>query len=321
MWKRFHMILGGTAVGLHWEAMSAPSPYSSLLDAIPVVERTVTILGSETHYWVYGPEDAAVTIVLVHGYRGEHHGIEPIVAQFRGIRFISPDLPAFGESTPMSEADHSLTSYANWLAEFMTLPECRGAILLGHSFGSIVTSCAVGTGLVTPPKLILINPIAESALVGPSAIGTRVVMGYYWLSSHLPEKLGRALLGNWLIVRGMSLTLAQSKDADIRRFVHHQHHTYFSRFATRATVAEGFTASVRNTVADFAAGITMPTLLVGAEKDPITSMKGVRALLDLMPQAELHFIPGVGHLVHYETPREAAVFIQAFVGAGELATD
>jgi pimeloyl-ACP methyl ester carboxylesterase len=299
--------------------MSAPSPYETLLDAVPVVERTTEILGSKTHYWVYGQDDAPVTVVLVHGYRGEHHGIEPIVAQFRNVRFVSPDLPAFGESTPMTEAAHNLEGYARWLAEFMALPEATGAVLLGHSFGSIVTSCAVGTGLVSPPKLILVNPIAESALVGPSAIGTRIVMGYYWLASHLPEKLGRGLLGNWLIVRGMSVTLAESKDAAIRRFVHDQHHTYFSRFATRSTVAEGFTASVRNTVADFADGITVPTLLIGAEKDPITSTKGVRALLEQMPQAELHFIPAVGHLVHYETPRPAAEFIQHFLGAGELA--
>ncbi len=299
--------------------MSVSSPYASLLAGLPVVEHSVSILGSETHYWVYGPDDAAVTIVLVHGYRGEHHGIEPIVAQFRGIRFVSPDLPAFGESTPMTEAPHNVEGYARWLAEFMTLPVSSNAMLLGHSFGSIVTSCAVGMGLVHPQKLILVNPIAESALVGPSGLGTRVVMGYYWLASHLPEKLGRGLLGNWLIVRGMSLTLAQSKDAAIRRFVHDQHHTYFSRFASRSTVAEGFTASVSNTVADFAAGITVPTLLIGAEKDPITSMAGVRALLDLMPQAELHFIPNVGHLVHYETPRAAAELIHRFVGAGELA--
>ena len=56
------------------------SPYAALLSTIPVREEVVTILGSETHYWVYGEDDAPVTFVLTHGYRGEHHGLEPVIA-------------------------------------------------------------------------------------------------------------------------------------------------------------------------------------------------------------------------------------------------
>ena len=70
------------------------------------------MLGSATRYWVYGDPDAKHTIVISHGYRGEHHGLEPVIAQLPQYRFISPDLPGFGESTPMTEVAHSIDGFA-----------------------------------------------------------------------------------------------------------------------------------------------------------------------------------------------------------------
>jgi len=68
------------------------SPYDEQLARIPVSEHRVDVDGTETAWWEYGPADAPV-LVLVHGFRGDHHGLEPVVAQLPGFRFISPDLP------------------------------------------------------------------------------------------------------------------------------------------------------------------------------------------------------------------------------------
>ena len=44
---------------------------------------------------------------MVHGYRGDHHGLEPVIAAAAdGVRIISPDLPGFGESTPLDGTGH-----------------------------------------------------------------------------------------------------------------------------------------------------------------------------------------------------------------------
>lgn len=300
--------------------MPVYSPYAELLSRMPVREEIVTVLGSETHYWVYGPEDAATTVVVVHGYRGEHHGLEPVIAQFANVRFIAPDLPGFGESAELP-AGHSTADFAHWLAAFIDTLKLVDAVVLGHSFGSIVTSAAIAGGLVSPPKLILINPIAASALEGPSAILTRLTVAFYRVSLKVPRRMGYWQLRNWGIIRGMSIKLAESKDRAVRRFVHDQHHTYFGRFATLESVVESFDASVSNSVGDFAEKLTVPTLLIGADKDPITSVAQIHALADRIPNSELHMIPGVGHLIHYETPRAAARFIADFLGGVTLAAD
>lgn len=293
------------------------SPYAKLLSAIPVREEVVTLLGSETHYWVYGEDDAPVTVVITHGYRGEHHGLEPVIAHIRGVRFVGPDMPGFGESGELA-AGHSIDSYARWLAAFLEHLDAKDAVVLGHSFGSIISSYAIAKGLIAPPKLILVNPIAAHALEGPSAFLTRLTMAFYRVSLKLPERTGYWLLSNWLVIRTMSVKLAETRDAVLRRWIHDQHHTYFGRFASRESVVDSFDASVSYTVGDFAEKITMPTLLIGAERDPITAERHVRALAEKIPTAELHVIEGVGHLIHYEVPLIAAGLMIHFLGAGEL---
>jgi len=302
--------------------MSVESPFAALLGALPVRRELISVLGSDTYYWVYGSDDAATTIVISHGYRGEHHGLEPVIAHLRDIRVISPDLPGFGESSAMTATKHDVAGYAAWYAAFVEALGLNGtAVVLGHSFGSLVTAYAVARGLVTTPKLVLVNPIAALALDGPSKIRTAGTVVYYKLAMALPEKAGRALLDNWLVIRFMSLSLVKTKNKQLRRFVHDQHHTYFGRFSDRTTVVEGFEASISTDVRSLASGITVPTLLIGAEHDLITTVPQLEELRDQLTDATLHVIPDVGHLIHYEKSREAAQLIVDFLGTGRLADE
>ncbi|MDN3497449.1 alpha/beta hydrolase [Planococcus sp. APC 4015] len=291
--------------------MTAPNPYADLLEATPVERREVEVQGALTAYWVYGPADAETTIVAVHGFRGEHHGLEPVVAHLAGIRIISPDLPGFGETPPLPGREHDLAAFVDWLTDFASTV-APGAVILGHSFGSIVAAAAVAGGLATP-RLILINPIGAPALEGPRGILTRLAVFYYWAGARLPRALGDALLRNGAVVRVMSVSMAKTKDADLRRFVHDQHDTYFSRFADRDVLRESFVTSVSNDVRASAPEIAVPTLLVAAQRDDITPIEAQRRLVTLFADAELVEIPDVGHLIHYETPQVAADAIRRFV--------
>jgi pimeloyl-ACP methyl ester carboxylesterase len=298
--------------------VTAVNPYAAELAKIPVTRREVEVAGATTAYWAYGQDDAPATIVAVHGYRGEHHGLEPVVAQLPGDRVIMPDLPGFGETPPLPGRRHDLDAYAQWLTDFVAAV-APGAVVLGHSFGSIVASAAVARGLATP-KLILVNPIGAPALEGPRGILTRLAVFYYDAGAKLPSRLGEALLRNPLIVRIMSLAMVKTKDAAIRGFVHDQHDTYFSRFADRDTLRDAFVTSVSHDVRQSAPAIEQPTLLVVAEKDDITPLSAQYTLRELFPDATLEVIPGVGHLIHYETPREAASAIRRFLRPSDADT-
>lgn len=287
------------------------NPYAVLLDAVPVERREVDVLGGRTAYWVYGPPDAPTTIVAVHGFRGEHHGLEPVVAHLPEYRIVSPDLPGFGETAPVPDRRHDLDLYAEWLTAFAA-EVAPDAVILGHSFGSIVVSAAVARGLRTP-RVVLVNPIGAPALEGPRGILTRLAVFYYWAGARLPRRLGEALLRNRAIVRAMSVSMAKTRERDIRRFIHDQHDTYFSRFADRDVLHDAFVASVSHDVREFAPRIEQPTLLVAAQRDDITPIEAERHLATLFPHADLVEIPDVGHLIHYETPAEAATAIRRFL--------
>jgi pimeloyl-ACP methyl ester carboxylesterase len=294
--------------------MIVPSPYAESLAKLPARAHTRSVQGSDTRFWEYGSTDSATTIVMVHGFRGDHHGLESVAAQLPDVRIIAPDLPGFGESQPLAAGQHDIPGYSAWLRALVPELALTGrVVILGHSFGSIIVAAAMADGLEAD-DVILVNPIAAPALAGPRGILTRLAVFYYWLGARLPERLGFALLRNRVIVRVMSVVMAKTHDRTLRRWIHDQHDRYFSAFSNRAVVLEAFRASVGSDVSEFAAAIRPRTLLVAAEKDDITQVPAQRRLQALFPDAELQIIPEVGHLIHYEAPEQAARHISAFLG-------
>lgn len=293
--------------------MTVPAPYEDRLDAArrSATRHEIDVCGTRAAYWEYGQENAEVTILVVHGFRGDHHGLEPVAAHLDGIRVVMPDLPGFGETLPMPGVPHDLEAYARFVTEFAhrVVP---GAVVLGHSFGSIVVSAAIAQGLRTP-RLVLVNPIGAPALQGPRGVFTRLAILYYWAGAHLPRRIGTWLLRTRIIVRVMSLAMVKTRETRLRRFVHDQHDRYFSGFSDRDVLHDAFVASVSHDVREFAPAIDVPTLLIAADRDDITSIEAERALRERFPDARLVELAGVGHLIHYEKPREAAEAVREFV--------
>lgn len=288
--------------------MPTPSPFADLLEALPQRERRVEAAGTATAVFEYGAEDAP-PIVFVHGFRGDHHGLEPIAAHLPGLRVIAPDLPGFGASEALPLA--SIEAYADHLIALVA-ELAPGAPVLGHSFGSIVVAHAAARGL-DARRIVLVNPIATPALEGGSRLGSLAALGYYRAAAALPERAGLALLGAPPIVRGMSAFMAKTHDRALRAWIHEQHDRYFSTYASRQAVLEAFDASIRHTVGEVAPSIRQPVQLIAADRDDITPLAHQHRLRAAFPAARLSVLTGVGHLVHYERPREAAAIVRRFL--------
>ena len=289
--------------------MTAGPPAAGVSERLQ--RHRVQVLGSRTAYWTSGEPDAKA-IVLVHGFRGDHHGLAPLAAGLSGFQTFTPDLPGFGDSTPFERGVHDLAGYAAWLRAFVdVVVGPRPVLLLGHSFGSVVVAAAVSRGLVVSAT-VLVNPIGVAPLTGPHRRSVRWAGRYHRAAAVLPDRLGRALLANAVVVRAMSRFLLTSSDPGLRAWVHDQHRRYFNTFARPDVVVDAFWASVRHGVSDFAGTVTAPTLLICSDADQVTAVGDQDRLAEAFPDAELVMIPRVGHLIHYEAPARAAAELTAF---------
>lgn len=277
--------------------------------------QLIHTLGIETRTWVYG-DPAGEPLVLVHGFRGDHHGLEGLAehlaAALPHLAVYVPDLPGFGETPAIPNREHTLALYGEWLVAFAAEVAPEPGLILGHSFGSLVVSSALAQGLPSR-RTMLINPIAAPALEGPQAVLTQFAIGYYRAAALLPERGAKSLLGSPLIVRAMSEVMAKTGDKELRRWIHDQHHRYFSQFADSRTLLEAFKASVSHTVAEFADAYDMPTLIITGDRDDITPLAKQLDLARRIDDAEMMILPGVGHLVHYEAVAEATERIVQFL--------
>lgn len=274
-------------------------------------QKSVELTHGAVQYWEYNA-DKRPTIVMIHGFRGTHHGLAKIVENLPDFHIIVPDLPGFGTSLPFND-EHSVDNYVQFVADFITALQLQKPIIVGHSFGSIIASHFAAAHPDMLAKLILINPIAAPALQGPRGVMTRLAIMYYWIGRKLPGRAARSWLGAPPIVRVMSVAMAKTKDKDTKRFIHDQHHQHFSTFANPDIVAESFKASVSSDVSHVASNLSVPTLLVAGDKDDITAIDKQHELHRRIATSELYVIDNVGHLIHYEKPAEAAAAIKDFL--------
>ena len=334
------------------------SPNASVLEGVPgpLIPGTghEARIGADaqavtTRYWQYGKgmndgtfPEGSYPVLLVHGFRGDHHGLE-IIANYLlklipNVSIISPDLPGFGRSADLPEntrdegaqGEDNINAYVAWLNNFVkhTNPAREDAQplplhLVGHSFGSIVTSAFAAAHPNSLALLSLINPISEPALEGSQRVASRLASLYYRAGAALPEKIGYPLLRSQLITRLSSEVMMRTKDRAMRRFINGQHAAYFGSFGSRRGVLSAYEASIAHTAAEYAAAIRVPVQMLVAEDDDLGTPETARAMYATLTsrslpspstgaRERLDMIPEVGHLIHYETPHLAAELIADF---------
>lgn len=276
--------------------------------------HTVDIDGNVSVYFEYpSTGNSDKTIVMIHGYRGNHRGLQAIAAGLTNYRVIIPDLPGFGESQPLKTI-HSVQAYSDWLNKFLGALDLENkAHLMGHSFGSLVVGFYATQHV--PRSVSLVNPVSSPALEGQRAALTNLTKLYYSLASALPKAIGQWLLRTKIAVMVMSVVMAKTKRRSLRRWIHNQHLSNFSDFATVEVATEGYEASISTDLSKLASSISAPVLVIAATLDDITDIDSQRRVSKLYSNSTYREIQGVGHLVHYEAPDQAARFIAEFLDA------
>jgi pimeloyl-ACP methyl ester carboxylesterase len=227
-------------------------------------------------------------VLFIHGFRGDHHGLQAVAGALADLTVVSPDLPGFGKSAELEH--HDLSSYSDWLIDFCTSTGPYD-LVVGHSFGTLVVTKAISNGLSTK-KVCLINPITTRGNTSKS-LSNRLAEIYYRIGKN--KIFGSWLMSSGLVTRSMSIGLTKAKDRRTRSFI------------------EGFHAANSGSVFDYADALTGSILLIAGSQDAVAPISEQKRLNEVLPNSELLVLKRVGHLSHYERPVEIATAITNFL--------
>jgi pimeloyl-ACP methyl ester carboxylesterase len=272
-----------------------------------VTEYKVVIDGIPTHYYVMNPRGKR-TILLVHGFTGDHAGLAQIAQHWHDYKIITPDLPGHGKTPPMDNDRHTIEGYGRWVRRFMNALDLEPLILIGHSFGASVAARTAADSPQGIEQLILINPVTES-----SRGFAFVARAYFGVGLGMPEGLGRRWFKSRTASRVKSWLMMTTRDPQLRAAIY-RHHLNDLEFPYYRKVVADVTASVvGKNVLVCAPTIAVPTLLIGGDQDDLAPLAAQRRLNQLIPRSQLVIIAGVGHLTHLEKSAEVAAMVQEYL--------
>lgn len=254
-----------------------------------------------------GDAETPKRLLLIHGIRGTHHGLEAIVGALPAFECVVPDLPAFGRSEPLT-GEQNLAALHGWLGEL--IDHFKPDAIVAHSYGTLLVSAAPAAADI---RQVLINPVIELDAIREQKISSRLTNGFYKLCETMGETWGRKLCSARILVDAMSFGLASKRGSDVRQWVFAQHRQHFSSFASLRTLAEHSKLATSLSVDPTKARGTAQ-LLIGSTNDAISDIRQIKRYAGLVAAAQVETLEGYGHLVHYEAPDLAARAIERFVG-------
>jgi pimeloyl-ACP methyl ester carboxylesterase len=265
--------------------------------------------GVPLHVELDGPQDAPVTVVLVHGWSLDRRAWRPVARSLATgpspVRVVRPDHRGHGRSAAVEPATMTIDQLADDLAAVIAATAPNGPLVLaGHSMGGMtlmalaerhpaVVARAGGIALVATAS----GGLAEQ----PLGLAPPVAAVYRRVERRISATRGwarREHFGNpRLIAPAMRwLLLGRRPSAEARRI------TCETVGACRPLTVSGFQPTLRAHERDaaLAAFADIPTVVLVGSLDRLTPVPSARRIADALPSAGLTIFPDAGHMLPLE---------------------
>jgi pimeloyl-ACP methyl ester carboxylesterase len=272
-----------------------------------VRRTTVTIEGKKVSFWS-NQYQSATTVLLLHGFRGDHTGLLELARTFGQVSVIILDLPGYGDSEPF-EGTHDFMAYAHFLDVFCGQLQMGPCIIAGHSFGASLGIVFAACFPARVQKLILITPVTQAATL-EAGLGK----AYYKLAVWLPPWLRTAYLRSRLVDILTDIILLKSPSASRRQHLILANQLQLKKLRTQVVI-ENFLSFYSTDILGMAAHIVAPTLLITGEMDHISPLASMQALFRQLRQGRMEVIPHGGHLVPLEQPHAVGRLVRTFINS------
>jgi pimeloyl-ACP methyl ester carboxylesterase len=228
-------------------------------------------------------------VVLIHGAGGGYLYWPAEVRRMAGFRIYAVDLPGHGKSE--GRGHQSIPAYVRSLIDWMIAVELNRAVFIGHSMGSaIALTLAVqnpeqvlGLGLVGAGARMRVNPeiISHSSSLTTfhKAVNSLVTSGF---SREADQR---------------AMELAEKRMLETRHSVLHGDLLACDTFDLIEEIVR----------------IQKPTLVLSGSEDSLIPIRYSQFLAGGIGGAKIEVIPGAGHMVMLEKPKETAAILSNFL--------
>lgn len=237
----------------------------------------------------YKDEGQGPVLVMLHGWMNSLSSYDAITGDLaKEYRVIRPDLPGFGGSEPPPKPWH-VGDYAAFVRNLLQRLGAEPYTLVGHSFGGRVIMKGVGTGVLHPKKIVLIDTAGNARRETPR-------LRFYKTIAKTGKAFAMLVPNAWYT--SMRKRLYKRAGSD---------------YLEAGALSQTFLHTINEDLVEYARRIGVPTLLVWGEHDKTTPLEDGKRLASEIPGAQLAVVSGAGHAPHRENPEEVARLICTFL--------
>lgn len=254
------------------------------------------------HRIVHLEAGRGATLVLLHGFTGSKENWLPLMRRLApSHRVLAPDLPGWGDSTRLADADYGYAAQAERLAAWLPKVAEGPVVLVGHSMGGGIAALLAARHPRAVSRLVLMdaggvryrdNDFGRAVLAGenPFAVRDRASLQRYlgtvfdqppWV----PWPADRALIAR-------RIADARFEDAVLDAIGRGQDAFLPVQEATR---------------------IAVPTLLLWCEGDRVIDASAAALYRDAVHGSTVRLLQGCNHMPMMERPDETAAVLEEFL--------
>ena len=283
--------------------MSAPSDFVSRWDHVGTFRlHALQWAGASTKV---GDRSAATPVVLVPGLVTASRSMVPLARALagRGFQVWALDPPGFGYSDKPTRA-LSMPEEAGILADWLRATGLAPARVLGNSFGSQVAAAMAAAHPDTVQRLVLLAPTA----------GPHVRRRLTWMRA-LPDPVGtRERTAGRGRARALDSAHDLLGDQPSLRVLNVVEYMLASLLRAVSTIR----CAVFEEMESVLPHVDVPTLLLRAEHDHLSSQKWAEHLAAHLADGTLVSLHGLGHAAFYAAPDTVASTAAPFLASGQL---
>ena len=240
----------------------------------------------------YTEKGAGLPILMLHGWGSSYKFYEPIIEALSDrFRVIAVNFPGCANSQTMKRP-WNLDDYCNFVLKFMVLLEIENPILIGHSHGGRVILKMAATGLINPPKIVLLD---SAGLIPKKSFKQKFKAKSF--------KTIKKLLTMPVIKNYSGALLEKARN----------HYGSADYNAAPLVLRQTLVSLVNTDLRDIIGNIKCPTLLIWGDKDTATPLEDAKTIEKLIPDAGLCVLEGCGHYSFCEKPYQAHAILRSFI--------